>query len=229
MKNKAFTLIELLVVILILALLSTIAVGVFTTQVERARVAAAQATISTLELGVERYQIDVGEYPPSGSGPIPYSQPSGFSGNTAYDGCGYLQVCLVSSLSGKSTQPASVRWQGPYVTVKNMNLGDISGIRVDDPSRTVAVAAGQVQILDPYQSPYRYVRSRSVANPTTDVDRYANNGGSLLPPLNGFAATETYYNPSTFQISSKGPDGVTGNAAVGAYGTGVNDISNFGL
>ncbi len=39
MKTKAFTLIELLVVVLILGLLTTIVVGVFTTQVERARYA----------------------------------------------------------------------------------------------------------------------------------------------------------------------------------------------
>src|SRR5690348_16012390 len=119
-KSHAFTLLELLVVVLILGLLSTIAVGVFTHQVERARYAAARATISAIELAVERYEIDLGEYPPSGSGTLPYSTPSTF------EGCGYLQVALMESLSGKSTQPLSARWQGPYLTVKNDLLGDIN-------------------------------------------------------------------------------------------------------
>lgn len=213
--KKAFTLLELLVVVLILGLLATIAVGVYTRQVERARVAAAKSTISAIEVAVERYQIDTGDYPPSGSGSLPYTTPATFVGN------GYLQVALMSSLSGKSSQPLSPRWQGPYLTVKNDILGDINGIRVDDPNRASTIAPGQLQILDPWQSPYLYLRSKSTANPDSPTDRYETNGGAPLPSNHPFAATETYYNPNTIQIVSGGPDN--------DLSTGYNNVSNFGL
>ncbi len=227
--KKAFTLLELLVVVLILGLLSTIAVGVYTRQVERAKVATARATISAIELAVARYQIDTGEYPPSGSGALPHSTPGTYQGN------GYMQVALMSSLSGSSSVPLSPRWQGPYLSVKNDILGDLNGFRVDDPNRPTAIVPGTLQILDPWQQPYRYVRSMSLANGTNDPDNYTQNNGTRLPdgsdpqrPAHPFAQLETYYNASTFQISSKGPDGATLTSA-GDHGTDMNDVTNFGM
>lgn len=220
--KKAFTLLELLVVVLILGLLSTIAVGVYTRQVERAKVATARATMSAIELAIERYQIDTGDYPPSGTGTLPYTP-----GGATYVGNGYLQAALMTSLSGSSSRPLSPRWQGPYLTAKNEILGDLSGVRVDDPNRTSVIAPGQLQILDPWQSPYRYVRSRSLVS-LDDSDNYDQNGGTRLPSNHPFAATETYYNPNTFQIVSMGPDGQTDTSA-GNFGTDSNDVTNFGM
>lgn len=219
--KRAFTLLELLVVVLILGLLSTIAVGVYVRQVERARIAAAKSTISAIELAVERYQIDTGDYPPSGSGPLPYTGPATFEGN------GYLQAALMTSLSGSSSAPLSPRWQGPYLTVKNEILGDINGYRLDDPnSPATGVQRGELQILDPWQSPYRYVRSRSQVN-AADTDQYAFNGGTVLPTAHPFATTETFYNANTFQVVSKGPNGVTGGTNL--VGRESDDVTNFGM
>jgi prepilin-type N-terminal cleavage/methylation domain-containing protein len=211
--KKAFTMIELLVVVLILGLLATIAVGVFTTQVERARFAAARSTISAIELAVNRYQLDLGVFPPSGSG---LAAPSVFPA----DGCGFMQLAVMHSMSGTSSAPASKLWQGPYLNVKNELLGDLAGNQIND--LAIPPPRGLVQILDPWHSPYRFVRSNGSAD-----DNYTVMGGTELPLTHPYAATETYYNPSTFQVVSKGPNGTT--LAVPNYGLDADDVTNFGL
>lgn len=210
-ETKGFTLIELLVVVLILGLLSTIAVGVFTTQVERARIASAKSTIQELSLAIERYQIDLGAYPPSGS----LSNPSG----VVAEGCGYLQLCLMHSMSGDSKSTSGTLWRGPYLNLNREQLGDFSGNPLEE--LTAAPDRRNVQILDPWRTPYRYVRSGP--NP----DDYDANAATLLPSNHPFAATEKYYNPSTFQIVSKGHDGETPNPP--NYGMGGDDVTNFGM
>lgn len=201
--------IELLVVVLILGLLATLAVGVFTTQVERARYAKARQTIAALELAINRYQIDNGSYPPSGSG-----NPTG---PQTFEGNGLLHLALVHSMSGDMNNPASPRWQGPYITIQEDELGNINGTPLVD--LNPVPSAGEIQILDPWRSPYRYVRCCGSA-----TDNYDVNGGTLLPIGSPFAA-EKYYNPSTFQIVSKGRNGLTGGP--GFAGLEDDDVNNF--
>jgi prepilin-type N-terminal cleavage/methylation domain-containing protein len=219
--KRAFTLVELLVVVLILGLLSTIIVGVYTTQVERARVAATRSTIAALELAINRYQIDLGDFPPSGSGNLPYTLPASFEGS------GYLQAALMTSLSGQSTAPGSNRWQGPYITVKNERLGDINGNSLADPSLVASITAGNLQFLDAWSQPIRYVRARSIIAIDGSADRYELNGATELPASHPFASTETWYNPNSFQLISKGQDTVT--LPPPAFGTVGNDVTNLGL
>src|SRR5215218_8891467 len=138
--KKAFTMIELLVVILILGLLATIAVAAFSRQVEKARYAKARTTIAALELAINRYQIDVGQYPPSGSGDL--------TGPTTFEGSGELELALVHSMSGNTSSPASARWQGPYIEIKADDLGNMQGISINQ--SPTALSAGQIQILDPW-------------------------------------------------------------------------------
>jgi prepilin-type N-terminal cleavage/methylation domain-containing protein len=207
-KNRtAFTLIELLVVVLILGLLSTIAVGVFTSQVERARYAAAKSTISAIELAVNRYQIDIGQYPPSGSK------------SDSVNGCGYMQLALMHSLSGSSSLTSGTLWHGPYMTVRNEQLGDMSGTTFD---QLASIDPGDVQILDPWRTPYRYIRSGP------SPDNYAAMLGTKLPASNPFASTEIYYNPSTFQVASKGSNSESPEPETGNFGTDSDDVTNFG-
>ncbi len=210
--KKAFTLMELLVVVLILGLLATIAVGVYTSQVERARYAAARTTIAAIELAANRYQLDIGEFPPSGS-----DNPQVFQGN------GWLYLALTRSLSGDTSSPASARWQGPYIDVKKLNLGLLDGTPIDEAtSLTVAIDMADINILDPWGTPYFY---RRCCGP--DPDNYTLNGGTRLPPGNPFAATDVFFNPTTFQIYSKGRNGTT--LPVGQEGLEEDDVNNFGF
>ena len=208
-RYKAVTLLELLVVVLILGLLSTIAVGVFTSQVERARVSAARSTIASIELAVSRYEIDLGAFPPSGSN----------DGNATATGCGYLEWALLHSIGGSSQAPSDPRWQGPYLNIKKELLGNMAGVSLEEINGPVP-SPGQVQILDPWHSPYRYVRYGP------SPDNYGARGGTQLPAGHPFSATETYYNPSTVQIVSNGPNAVT--LADPSIGRDVDDITNFG-
>ena len=210
--KKAFTLIELMVVVLILGILATLAVGVFTTQVERARYAKARTTIATLELGASRYQIDIGVFPPSGSG-IP-------TGPATFVGCGRLHLALVHSLSGNSNAPGDPRWQGPYIGVQDIDLGDLLGNSLAD-GTSVTLGQGEIQILDPWHSPYRYVRSSG-----STTDNYTVNDATVLPASSPFASTETFYNAGTVQIVSNGRNTVT--LAAPNIGKDTDDVTNFG-
>lgn len=210
--KKAFTMIELLVVILILGLLATMAVALFSKQVERARYAKARTTIAALELAINRYQIDVGSYPPSGTGNL--------SGPTSFQGSGMLELALVHSMSGNTSAPASNRWQGPYIDLKEQDLGTLAGIPIRDADPQPA--PGEVQILDPWHTPYRYVRCCGSSS-----DNYSVNEATQLPSTSPYAATEIWYNPSTFQIVSYGHNGTT--LAAPNIGLESDDVTNFGL
>lgn len=61
--DAGFSLIELLVVIVILGILATAAVQQFTGTDDRARYDTARSNIATLKLCLERYRLDVGQYP----------------------------------------------------------------------------------------------------------------------------------------------------------------------
>jgi len=212
--KQGVTLIELVVVVLIIAILSSIGVSVYVGQVERARRAACKDTIRQLELAISRYEVDVGQYPVSSSGTT-YS-PAGVSllvdGNQNGVGCGYLQLCLRTSLNGDLNSPLDSRWQGPYINFNEDRLGDISGNPV-----TSSITKPEVQLLDPWGKPYYYIQWQN----------YGTMGGTERPTGDPFYTSETYYNPRTFQIFSKGPNGITIETPKGRRGTESDDVNNW--
>lgn len=209
------TIVELMVVLVILSILSTIAVGVYSNEVERARYAKARAEIHGLEIAINRYRMDTGQFPPSGSGialsPI----------NTVLRGSGYAQVALRASLSGDLNNPLSLQWNGPYLEWDNNRLATASG---GDPS-----VPSQLNYLDPWGNRYFYVRNDEYGLVVNGVEL-----GTRLPdgttpagvPASPYAATEVYYNATTFQIYSMGANGVT-DMTLGQQGTEPDDIANW--
>ncbi len=209
--RRGVTLLELLVVLVVISILSTIAVGVYTKEVLRARYSRARSEIRTLEIAIAQYEVDTGQRPPSGSGsPL---APSGVDTSGTAVGSGYLQVALRGSLNGDPYSPLSPRWRGPYVDWDYNKLGLNDGTPATEVSSSVS--QGQISFLDPFGYPYYYIRA----------DDYASRGGTELPSTNVFSATETYYNPSTFQIFSLGANGQT--SAVPNRGLEPDDITNF--
>jgi len=199
--SKGVTLLELLVVVLILAVLATIATPVFVGQVTRAKVAATKDTIRQLEVAIARYEIDVGVLPPS------WTVGSDLGG-------GWLIEALLHSTNGNINAPSSPRWNGPYIEFDLDQLA-VPGVNaVDNPG---IPDQREVQLLDPFESPYNYIRF-------TDYETF---NGTELPTGDPFFASETWFNPRTFQIWSYGPDGTT-NFANGERGTGPDDITNWG-
>ena len=210
--KSAVTLLELLVVVVIMGILASVAVTVYTGHVDRARVAACKDTIRQLELAINQYEVDTGQLPPSSSGlPIAPDQLI-YEGNafTGSFGSGYLQLALIHSLSGNFHQPLSYRWLGPYIQPDEDQLGDRNGLPV-----TLSTPKGYVQLLDPWGLPYYYLRS----------DHYPTMGGTQYPNTHPFYASETYYNPSSFQIFSKGRNGST--YPVPYRGEETDDVNNW--
>lgn len=231
-RTWAMTLLELMIVVLIISILATIATGVYSGETQRARVSAAHALIHSLEMAITRYEIDTGSLPPSGSAA---DQNNLATGRT--NGSGLLHLALLHSMSGSALHPSSQSWHGPYI---NLQPGQLAGAQVSGTASTI-------DILDPWGLSIRYVNWTDYGTVSTTFDGGTQEFTSTapagaaanLPAPNLFAASETYYNPKTFQLVSFGPDGetVAGTAATGTTtgatgttnysGTGVDDINNF--
>jgi prepilin-type N-terminal cleavage/methylation domain-containing protein len=209
--KRGVTLLELLVVLVIISILSTVAVGVYSNHILRAKYARARQEIRTLETAITAYEVDTGQYPPSGSGTA--LAPNDINPTDPYEGSGYLQVALRSSLSGNMNQPLSGRWQGPYIDWDYNRMGSLDGTQATTVGFSEPLAA--ISFLDPFGNPYYYVRS-------SDYEQY---NGTELPLSSPFAASETWYNPSTFQIISFGANGTSEGHP--NLGTQNDDVSNF--
>jgi len=67
-SEKGFTLIELLLVMVILTVLAAVVVPKFTKRSEQARITAARADISNIEVALDAFEIDNGRYPTTTEG-----------------------------------------------------------------------------------------------------------------------------------------------------------------
>ena len=87
-RDRGFTLIEIMAVVLIIGLLSTIVGAAIFRQVDRARVTAARAQLTSLEGVLELYRMDNGKFPTTEQGllalveaptaePVPRNYPAG--------------------------------------------------------------------------------------------------------------------------------------------------------
>ncbi len=212
------TFLELLAVVLILGILATIVTNVYVGQISRARVAATLDIIRELEVAIGRYETDTGQLPPSGSATVSVTTTGPVISNRERQGNGLLYLALVHSLNGNVHAPLSPLWKGPYLEFNAEAL---------EHSETL----GQTQILDAFGRPLQYVNSLEYAvSPFAGAQLFSGakpaGASPSLPANNAFAATETFYNPSTFQLYSFGPDGITfGPPFPGAQ---FDDINNYG-
>ena len=92
-NQDGFTLIEIMVVILILGLLATIVVQSLRGATDKAKRVKAQADISEIKTGLDRYYLDTGSYPSSdqGLGALVAAPQSGNNIPANYEAGGYLQ------------------------------------------------------------------------------------------------------------------------------------------
>lgn len=238
-KISGLTLLELVAVIVIISILSSIGANVFFGQIKNAKIAATRVLISELQTAITRYQIDVGTWPPSGSGNVTTGTLPSIAAQDFVDGAGLLHLALVHSLSGDSTNPSDQNWAGPYM-----------GFQAD---RLTTGTPGQIQMLDSFGTELQYVRSDDYTT-TYTVSAIIMEAGTImfdgtesasvratadpdLPSPNPFFGGERFYNVSTFQLFSFGPDGTTfgfpdsNSTTTGSRiyrGTERDDINNFG-
>ena len=67
-RRGGFTLIELLLVLVIISALAAVVVPRFTRRSEQARITAARADISNLEVALDAFEVDTGRFPDDGEG-----------------------------------------------------------------------------------------------------------------------------------------------------------------
>jgi len=212
-RRRGVTILELLVVLFVVGLLATVAYSVYSAHVLHAQIAATATDIHALEMACAQYEIDTGQYPPSSSGTrlAPGAiDPSNVPREGAI-GCGYMMVALLYSLSGDMYNPIDARWKGPYTEIQRSRLGTLTGEPID---LTQTYVSPQLQLLDRWGNPYYYVRSAD----------YQSFIGTQIPANHPFA-NEKWYNPTTVQIVSKGPNGVS--LARPETGLDYDDITNF--
>lgn len=165
-------------------------------------------------------------------------------------GSGFLYLQLVHSLSADIRAPFPITWDGPYLEFPADKI-----LGVDDTG--LILEPGQVQILDSFGIPFEYVNYLEYITPLTQVHGVTiaaaadpNTKGSelfatgqkplsaqdSLPDGSPFQATETFYNPRTFQIYSVGVNGTTydglapptDDPGLEFAGAERDDINNFG-
>jgi type II secretory pathway pseudopilin PulG len=220
------TILELTIVILIVSILASISLGVYTGYLRRARFAVARTEIRELGLNATRHEVDLGEFPLSssnipGTAYLPFTP--GVSAFVPTWGCGYLTLSLLHSLSADALNPTyengapEPRWFGPYMSIQREDLGAIdlttTGTYFFKPEYDATDSPAAISIMDPWGEPYYYVRH----------DEYETLGAT---EQSASPFGETYYNPSTYQIFSTGPDGNT--LAPPNMGLdGEDDINNF--
>lgn len=215
-----FTLLELLVVTLILAILTTTAVVTVTGLTVRARIAATFGTIRAMEIAANRYEIDFGEFPPGSTGTA--ISPFDLNPLNPAMGNGYFLLSILHTLSGNALQPLDDRFPGPLMDVNARQIGDIQDLDEawgNVPGFPNIVGSGNAatqQLLDAFGNPFRYIRA-------VEYETFL---GTRYPFNSPFAATETFFNPTTFQIVSLGPDGTTDGPP--DVGLGPDDITNLG-
>ncbi len=212
-RRSAVTMLELLVVVLIIGILATVATGIYTGETEKARVAATHAMINQLSMAITRYEVDLGAYPPGGSGaPLAPGAPA-----SRRPGSGYLYLALVHSLSGNAYTPASPRWKGPYINLQADQVGLPS-----------ASQAGEFDILDAWGSPIRYFnRNEYLPLGAARIFQGGRPAGANpdLPASSPFG--ETFYNSGSYQLISFGPN--TTSLLAPYEGTENDDVTNFGF
>jgi len=243
-RSHAFTLTELLVVMAIIAILSA-SLGIILSKVRTsAMVRRAKSDIQAIANSLEMYKKDIGVYPTA-------AWSSGYTPVT-----GFAEMVLYTALTDKDAGATRDGAKPPNVTGNaNRGWGGASDQWdfITDNSRNAA------HFLDPWGLPYYYISHGDYLRAVAIRDTNEDPGGTsswpkvygTTPAINDYSTTDrtqppkeyygpapnldAFYNPTTFQLHSKGPDQKTDiddkdlvNIDPCDRGTDKDDINNFG-
>ena len=191
--RAGFTLVELLVVIAIIGVLAGLGSKMLSFATKSSAIGLAEQEMQRLVLGVETYQLDFGDFPPSS-----LEQEYEISGNGLDEGNESLVAHLASRSRGRS-----------YFEFKEEFLENLDNDRIGDADlyQQMRWVFGDEQLreyVDPWGVPYVYIHNRdygidySVTQESGPIKIHAGNSRK----------TATYHEPLRFQIWSAGPDGI---------------------
>lgn len=228
---RAVTLTELLVVLAIVTLLATLAVPVFISQMQRARVATAQAEVRAIAEAEQAVAIQHGFFVPihildnipdrasgssvggSGTDRDDFENQTSIGSHYVIDATRSLeeqvlngggttpQIPLTRTGDGRVARMVQT-WQGPFLNPKRVwYVGQTAGIPTSGDLH-------QDLVLDPWGNPYRFYSDLGyvgTAGPST-----VSNETITLGMDDGRQSTQEVDRFDRFAIVSYGPDGVTG-------------------
>ncbi len=192
-RESGFTLVELLVVIAIIGVLAGLGTRMLGYATKKSSIGLAEQEIQRLILGVETYQLDFGDFPPSSM-----EEEYEISGNGLDEGIESLVAHLASRSRGRS-----------YFEFKEKYLENLDGDRLTDANLVEQMrwVFGDDQLreyVDPWGVPYAYIHNRDYGREysvTHETGPHLISAGTSLK-------TATYHEPLRFQIWSAGPDGL---------------------
>jgi len=200
-RRLGFTLIEMLVVVAIIGVLVSIVMFNLQGTLVRGKMLGTKGQLNALNLAIETYKSDVGIYPP--------------------------RDLLIESLT--KGLGANLRWKGPYYTFEEGQTASI--VNGDLLDRSASSRLGyhgnlggdalqdlfplNVEVyLDQFERPFVYVPARDYRIGLGVQDE-----------------NETFYNSTTFQLFSFGPDGLSAELSPGSliYDDGINNDLELGI
>ncbi|MBA4685194.1 MAG: type II secretion system protein [Planctomycetes bacterium] len=195
-QQKGFTLIELLVVIAIIGVLAGMGSQMMGYSIKKGNISAAESEIQRLILGVESFQLDHGDYPPTSM-----EDAYEVSGNGLDTGNESMVAHLASRAKGRTYFDFTEEY------LENLDNDSLDKSLVDE----ISWVFGDNQLreyVDPWGNPYVYIHNHDYGREFS----VTGDGKPVMVSAGQSAKTATYYEPIRFQIWSAGPDGIHENA-----------------
>jgi prepilin-type N-terminal cleavage/methylation domain-containing protein len=196
--QTGFTLVELLVVIAILGVLAGLGTQLIGYATKRSSIGIAEHEIQRLILGVESYQLDFGDYPPTSM-----EEEYDITGNGLDLGNESLVAHLASRARGRSYFEFSEEF------LENLDGDRLGNADLFEQMRSVFGDDQLREYLDPWGVPYVYIHNRDygLEFSVTQED------GATKVTSGTSEKTATFHDPLRFQIWSAGPDGIHQNGS----------------
>ena len=195
-NQSGFTLVELLVVIAIIGVLAGMGSQMMGYSIRKGNISAAESEIQRLNLGVESFQLDHGDYPPTSM-----EEAYDVSGNGLDSG----NESMVAHLASRSKGRTYFDFTEEYLD--NLDGDNLTGDLVEE----ISWVFGDNQLreyLDPWGNPYVYIHNMDYGREFSVTGE----GKPVMVSSGKSEKTATWYEPIRFQIWSAGPDGVHENA-----------------
>ncbi|RME88699.1 MAG: type II secretion system protein [Planctomycetota bacterium] len=191
-KKKGFTLVEILVVIALIGLLMGIFMVAIGSSRRNAKIRATKTLLKQLELALSNYQSDFGTYPPSSLKDIGVTIE-----NSKNQGIESLVACLFTQQKN-----------GPYFKdYDSKRLTNYDKDKMPNFNDNLNKSGEALEYTDSWKEVLVYIHGRDYQDYQRVADYMGKKsyGFSIKPAMD--PKTKNFFNPTTFQLWSVGPNG----------------------